>query len=79
MSIKVRYFASLKESAGRSEEVLSLIDNVTVRELWALCRPDKPVPENVLVAINMNYREWDSIVKDGDEVAFFPPVTGGCV
>jgi molybdopterin synthase sulfur carrier subunit len=79
MSIKVRYFASLKEKAGRSEDVLEAMKPLTVREVWRLCMPDKIVPENILVAINMNYAEWDSIVQDGDEVAFFPPVTGGDV
>lgn len=77
MSIKVRYFASLKESIGRSEDVLESIDNLTARELWSLCVTDRPLPESVLVAINMNYVDWDSVVRDGDEVAFFPPVTGG--
>jgi molybdopterin synthase sulfur carrier subunit len=77
MSIKVRYFASLKEKAGRSEDVLEPVENLTVREVWRLCLPNKPSPENTLVAINMNYAEWDSFVQDGDEVAFFPPVTGG--
>jgi molybdopterin synthase sulfur carrier subunit len=77
MSIKVRYFASLKESTGRSEDILESAEKMTARELWTLCLPDKPQPENVLVAVNMTYVEWDSVVKDGDEVAFFPPVTGG--
>lgn len=77
MSIKVRYFASLKESAGRSEDILEPVDNLTAREVWLMCMLDNPLPENIVVAINMNYEELDSIVKDGDEVAFFPPVTGG--
>lgn len=77
MSIKVRYFASLKERAGRSEDILELKDNLTAEELWKLCMIGKPKPKNVLVAINMNYVEWGDVVKDGDEVAFFPPVTGG--
>lgn len=78
MSIRVRYFASLKESIGRSEEVVEGVGNLTARELWTVCIADKVPSDNVLVAINMNYAEWDSVVKDGDEIAFFPPVTGGC-
>lgn len=77
MSIKVRYFASLKEYAERSEDVLETKDVLTARDLWSLCVTDKPLPDNVLVAVNMNYADLDSAVNDGDEVAFFPPVTGG--
>ncbi len=41
--------------------------------LW----PDTPLPPNMLTAVNMEYAEPTQIVRDGDEVAFFPPVTGG--
>ncbi len=37
----------------------------------------KELPDNILSAINMEYVKADARVKDGDEVAFFPPVTGG--
>ncbi|MGR9074300.1 MAG: MoaD/ThiS family protein [Gammaproteobacteria bacterium] len=77
MSIKVRYFASLKESVGRSEDIVAYDDNSTVGGVWAKANPNRPFPENVLAAVNMNYAEPDAPVKDGDEVAFFPPVTGG--
>ena len=77
MSIKVRYFASLKERVGRSEQTVELAQPVTARELWSRCVPDVPVQEHILVAINLDYAGWDSIVREGDEVAFFPPVTGG--
>lgn len=77
MSIKVRYFASLKEIAGGSDQLLEVAEPITAREVWYLCLNGKTTPDNVLVAINMNYAEWDSLVSDGDEIAFFPPVTGG--
>lgn len=77
MSIKVRYFASLKESVGRSEDDLTITGLLTVNEVWNLTNSGKPLPENILAAVNMEYVEFDNIVKDGDEVAFFPPVTGG--
>jgi sulfur-carrier protein len=35
------------------------------------------MPESMLAAVNMEYAELDFPVQDGDEVAFFPPVTGG--
>ena len=77
MSIKVLYFASLKESVGRSEDDLTFTSLLTVHEAWNRANPDKSLPANILAAVNMDYVEFDNIVKDGDEVAFFPPVTGG--
>ena len=77
MSIKVRYFASLKERVGRSEDDLTFTSLLTVNEVWNRANFGKPLPDNILAAVNMEYVEFDNIVKDGDEVAFFPPVTGG--
>ena len=77
MSIKVRYFASLKESVGRPEDELTFVNLLTVKEVWNCINPEKSLPDNILAAVNMDYVELDNIVRDGDEVAFFPPVTGG--
>ncbi len=77
MTIKVRYFAGLKEQVGRPEDELVFTGLSTVREVWCAVNTDKPLPGNILAAVNMEYVELDSIVQDGDEVAFFPPVTGG--
>jgi molybdopterin synthase sulfur carrier subunit len=77
MPIKVRYFASLKDSLGRSEEQLVSANLSTVRDVWRCANPETPLPTNILAAVNMDYVDWDNPVKEGDEVAFFPPVTGG--
>jgi molybdopterin synthase sulfur carrier subunit len=77
MSIKVRYFASLKEKVGRSEDVVEDTGAMTVFSIWMQLNPDIPLPDNVLMALNMVYVSPEEAVKDGDEVAFFPPVTGG--
>ena len=78
MSITVRYFASLKDKTGRSEDQISFEDNVTVRDVWFKANQNQPLPESALAAVNMQYVSLDETVQDGDEVAFFPPVTGGC-
>jgi molybdopterin synthase sulfur carrier subunit len=77
MSIKVRYFASLKESVGRSEDDLELAGLSTVGDVWRCANPEKALPDNTLAAVNMDYVDLSHKVNDGDEVAFFPPVTGG--
>ncbi|MCI0399823.1 MAG: MoaD/ThiS family protein [Gammaproteobacteria bacterium] len=77
MAVTVKFFASLSERLGRSEEVIKPKGPLTVREVWAAVVADEPVPENVLIAVNMEYARPDAEVSDGDEVAFFPPVTGG--
>ncbi len=77
MSIKVRYFASLKESLGRAEDDFVHTGLLSIRELWQSVNEATPLPDNILVAVNMDYVDLNHLVKDGDEVAFFPPVTGG--
>lgn len=77
MRIQVRFFAALRERLGISERVVSVPGGVTVKQLWSLAVPGEPLPNNVLAARNMEYVALDSAVQDGDEIAFFPPVTGG--
>jgi len=79
MSITVKYFSSLRELTGRSEDTLEIeTGKITVADIWIqLAGADKVLPANVLTAVNMEYVKPDTQVKDGDEVAFFPPVTGG--
>ncbi|MCK5668844.1 MAG: molybdopterin converting factor subunit 1 [Gammaproteobacteria bacterium] len=76
MNITVKYFASLREQLGKSEEMLTLSESVPVAIIWQNVRGFSET-ENILMAINMEYVKSDAIVKEGDEVAFFPPVTGG--
>jgi molybdopterin synthase sulfur carrier subunit len=75
MSIQVKFFASLREKIGMSD--VELVSATSAGDAWAQATDNAPRPDNVLVAINLDYAKFDSAVKDGDEVAFFPPVTGG--
>ena len=77
MSITVRYFASLREQLGRDEDRLEHRESDTAAGIWSRAVPEREMPERVLIAINQEYADCDQPVRDGDEVAFFPPVTGG--
>ena len=77
MAIRVRYFASLREKMGRVEEQLMAEGLTTVGDVWKSVDEGLPLPENLLCAVNMEYAQAATLVRDGDEVAFFPPVTGG--
>lgn len=77
MAIRVRYFASLREHMGRSEDYLEADQVATVEEVWRTVAGNVALPVNTLMAVNMEYADSAQQVRDGDEVAFFPPVTGG--
>ena len=75
-SIQVRYFASLRERMGKGEEQVQAAGIATVADVWRRVSRE-PMPANTLMAINQEYAVVDALVRAGDEVAFFPPVTGG--
>lgn len=77
MAVQVKYFASLRDRLGRGEDQLIVDESVTVADVWRQLWPDMSLPANTLVAVNREYADPDQSVRNGDEVAFFPPVTGG--
>jgi sulfur-carrier protein len=77
MAVTVKYFASLRERMGRSEERIAYSPALTVLGVWRAVSPGAPFEENVLTAVNYEHVPSTHPVADGDEVAFFPPVTGG--
>jgi len=80
--IQLRFFASLRERLGSSSINFEYSGQKTVNELmielfekgdrWLLLKE-----QDVLVAVNQTLCAKDAKINDGDEVAFFPPVTGG--
>ena len=77
MSIHVKYFASLRETLGRNDDDVSFSNTLTVEDVWKLATNNMQRPEHLLVAVNQEYSQFNQPVCDDDEVAFFPPVTGG--
>ena len=77
MSVHVKYFASLRETIGRSDDDVPFTNKTTVEEIWMRATQDMQRPNRLLVAVNQEYADFNKEVNDGDEVAFFPPVTGG--
>ena len=77
MSIQVKFFASLRETLGIESTSIECSARLTVRDVWDTTTKSADYPVNTLCAINMDYAHQGDAVKDGDEVAFFPPVTGG--
>ena len=77
MSIEVKFFASLRESVGLESKSIESSPGLTVQGVWDSATNTVECPVNTLCAINMDYAQRKDTVKDGDEIAFFPPVTGG--
>ncbi len=77
MAITVKYFASLRERLKREEDLVQAGEAATVEDIWGIVGGGEELPTNILMAVNMEYVARNHPVKDGDEVAFFPPVTGG--
>lgn len=76
MQINVKFFASLREEMGSDGQILESVNPLTIAKIWEMVA-DRPPPDNLLCSRNLEYVDWDESVQDGDEVAFFPPVTGG--
>lgn len=79
MNIHIRYYAILREQAGKSEESLTtgaatpsaLFDELKARYPFTLDA------QQLKVAINAEFRDWQTPLKNGDTIVFIPPVAGG--
>lgn len=83
MSIEVLLFARLREIIGQERVTVHRQDLLTVRDVWDGLRAQYPqldgFDKSLLISVNQEFAGWDTPVKEGDELAFFPPVSGGGV
>lgn len=77
MKVRLKFFASLRELSGIGEQEVECSTGINVAQLWNEVLPTQEMPANTLAAVNMEYVSLQHPVNEGDEVAFFPPVTGG--
>jgi molybdopterin converting factor subunit 1 len=81
MRITVQLFARLRELAGRSELDLTVPDGASVADIWktlASAHPALvPLGSAVSAAVNAEFASFATTVREGDDVAFLPPVSGG--
>ena len=79
MNLKIRYYALMREQAGRSEETLEtraatptdLYAELAARHGFTLAK------EQLKVAVNGEFSHWSQPLAPGDAVVFIPPVAGG--
>ena len=81
--VKILFFASLKDLVGKSEIEIDLEGKASVRDVFQELQiryPSLKKYENVLlVAVNQEYSNLDTPISPNDEIAFFPPVSGGAL
>jgi len=79
--VRVQLFARLRELAGRDEWIGDVPTGASVRDVWralAAAHPDvEGLASTVSAAVNADFASMRTIVHDGDEIAFLPPVSGG--
>jgi molybdopterin synthase sulfur carrier subunit len=85
MKVRVLYFARLRESIGRDREELELpsgVANVAALREWLVARGEPWASafgeiRRIRAAVDQTMAADDAALREGSEVAFFPPVTGG--
>jgi molybdopterin converting factor subunit 1 len=81
MLVTIRLFARLRELAGTTDLSRELTEGATARTAWETLSHDFPAlhdyTSSISCAVNEEYAAWTTPLKDGDDVAFLPPISGG--
>jgi molybdopterin converting factor subunit 1 len=81
--ITLKYFASLKSIAEKEEDRLDIENPITIDQLSDIISKTTPKmgemirDKKVLISVNQEMASVDTVIHDGDEVAFLPPFSGG--
>ena len=81
MKLKLLFFAGHREVLGAVSKSFEMPEGATVKDLFDALAARHPalrgLEEHTIIAVNRDQADWDRKLKDGDEVAFYPPVGGG--
>ena len=81
MHVTIRLFARLRELAGAPELRREVPDGSTAQDVWNALAAEFPAlvdyTKAISVAVNEDYARLTARVRDGDDIAFLPPVSGG--
>ena len=81
MKVRLLYFAVLRDVTGKRDDVLELPEGTSAADVWRRMRDEhRALREYVhppMTAINESYADAEQVLRDGDELAFIPPVAGG--
>ena len=81
MKVRILLFARLRDLLGTDSVELDSSDIESVGDAYGILRARHPELEafsrSLLVAVNQEFADWDTPVREGDELALFPPVSGG--
>ncbi len=79
--LKILLFASLKERVGKNQISVQVVEGsnlgLFLQDLFLQYPVLKPFSRSLLVSINQNFAVADQVIHPGDEIALFPPVSGG--
>jgi molybdopterin converting factor subunit 1 len=81
MRVTIRLFGRLHDLAGATELERDVPVAATAASVWHMLAAEVPVvapyAQSVSVAVNADFAKMTTVLEDGDEVAFLPPVSGG--
>ena len=81
--VTVKYFANLKQMAGKDEDQFDIKEGTTLAQLSDMIEQSVPQlgkmirDKKVMISLNYDVVPLDTVVKDGDEIALLPPFSGG--